>query len=130
MRVHVLSLSTFIKGGGSRLTPPSTKTEALSFFLDPKSSGAKRPCWRSYPLRYERRTRNPAACQATVLGGRLSGDVPRERLDPEATHSFLGVSKELVHLLWGGDGVAHLLARVHLLYVFLVGPEVGPTLAA
>ena len=40
MPVHVLSLSLFRKGGGSALTPPPTKTEALSFFLEPKSSGA------------------------------------------------------------------------------------------
>ena len=34
-----VSLSTFRKGGGSGLTPPPTKTEAMSFFLEPKSSG-------------------------------------------------------------------------------------------
>ena len=35
-----VSLSTFRKGGGSGLIPTPTKTEALSFFMEPKSSGA------------------------------------------------------------------------------------------
>ena len=40
MQVHVLSLSSFRKGGGSALTPPPTKTKTPSFFLETKSSGA------------------------------------------------------------------------------------------
>ena len=56
MRGHVLSLSTFRKGGGSGLTPPPIVTETPSFFLEPKSSGVYCPCWRSHPLRYGRRT--------------------------------------------------------------------------
>ena len=50
MQSHMLSLSTFRKGGEGGLTPPPTMSEAPSFFLEAKYSGVFCPCWRYYPL--------------------------------------------------------------------------------
>ena len=97
MRVHVLSLSLFRKGGGSALTPPPTKTEVRPSSWSPSllaptsaflsSSVRTKPSGVVLPPAW---LRDPEAI--------LLGAIPGERLDPEATHSPPGVLAYLVHL--------------------------------
>ena len=119
MRVHVLSLSLFWKGGGSALTPPLTKTEVRPSSWSTSLLVPSAHVGDLILLRMEEALGGgPAACRATEPGDLLVLARPRREVGPgDNPLPFRGPG--VLFMSSRGDGAAHLRFSLRALLVFL-----------